>query len=145
MYSFFTRFLLTLITLFSFSCNRLYFGSPGVQKFSLIQPDSLGPVVSTWEDGLRTSGKNKEFEWWYFDAKLDNGDILLAYFYKVHFIGDQYFIGFNYTDNNGQEFFKMKYFKSKEVSFSADSCNVTFGNNYFRGNLQEDEAKARFY
>jgi len=137
--SFFTRFLLTLVTMFSFSCNRLYFGSPSVQKFSLIQPDSLGPVVSTWEDGLRTSGQNKEFEWWYFDAKLDNGDILVAYFYKVHFIGDQYFIGFNYTDNNGQEFFKMKYFKSKEVSFSADSCNVTFGNNYFRGNLQTYE------
>ena len=117
------------------SCTRLYFGPSNVQKFSTVQPDELGQVVSIWEDGLRTSGKKNEFEWWYFDAKLDNGAIVVAYFWKVHFLLDQYFIGFNYRDSDGKDFFKMKYFRPKDVSFSKDSCDVQFGRNHFRGNL----------
>ena len=117
------------------SCTRLYFGPSNVQKFSTVQPDELGQVVSVWEDGLRTSGKKNEFEWWYFDAKLDNGAIIVAYFWKVHFLLDQYFIGFNYRDSDGKDFFKMKYFRPKDVSFSKDSCDVQFGRNHFRGNL----------
>ena len=117
------------------SCTRLYFGPSNVQKFSTVQPDELGQVVSAWEDGLRTSGKKNEFEWWYFDAKLDNGAIVVAYFWKVHFLLDQYFIGFNYRDSDGKDFFKMKYFRPKDVSFSKDSCDVRFGRNHFRGNL----------
>ena len=37
------------------SCTRLYFGPSNVQKFSTVQPDELGQVVSIWEDGLRTT------------------------------------------------------------------------------------------
>ena len=76
------------------------------------------------EDGLRTSGDKNEFEWWYLDAKLDDGSVLVTYFWKVHFIGDQYFIGFNYRDKDGNDFFKLKYFRSRDVSFSSDSCDV---------------------
>ena len=123
------------------SCSRLYFGPKNVPKFSLLQPNELGPVVSIWEDGLRTTGKNSEFEWWYFDAKLNDGAIIVAYFWKVHFVGDQYFIGLNYTNPNGKDIFKMKYFNSNSVSFSKDSCNVVFGNNHFIGNLDTYDIK----
>ena len=85
--------MLPLVLLTISSCSRLYFGPNSVPKFSTIQPDELGPNVSLWEDGLRTSGDRNEFEWWYFDAKLDDGSVLVTYFWKVHFIGDQYFIG----------------------------------------------------
>jgi predicted secreted hydrolase len=27
-----------------------------------------------WEDGIRTSGEKGTYEWWYFDAHLDDGD-----------------------------------------------------------------------
>lgn len=118
------------------SCSRLYFGPSNVAKKSTTQPDELGPVVSNWEDGMRTSGERNEFEWWYFDAKLDDGSILVAYFWKVHFIADQYFVGFNYRDPEGNDFFKMKYFKKKNVSFSPDSCEVIYGDNQFKGNLK---------
>ena len=129
-------FVFTLALLTAPSCTRLYFGPNSVSKFSTSQPDNLGPEVSLWEDGLRTSGDRNEFEWWYFDAKLDDGSVLVTYFWKVHFIGNQYFIGFNYRDPQGNDFFKLKYFKSKEVSFSPDSCDVTYGNNIFKGNLK---------
>ena len=117
------------------SCSRLYFGPSNVQKFSTVQPDELGSIVAAWEDGLRTSGEKNEFEWWYFDAKLDDGAIIVAYFWKVHFLLDQYFIGFNYRDPYGKDFFKMKYFRTKDVSFSEDSCDVKYGDNIFRGDL----------
>ena len=134
-------FVLTLVMLTTPSCSRLYFGPNSVPKFSTIQPNELGPNVSPWEDGLRTSGDRNEFEWWYLDAKLDDGSVLVTYFWKVHFIGDQYFIGFNYRDNDGNDFFKLKYFRSRDVSFSSDSCDVVYGNNSFKGNLQNYTVK----
>ncbi|MDG1223512.1 MAG: lipocalin-like domain-containing protein [Candidatus Marinimicrobia bacterium] len=132
---------LFLIILITTSCSRLYFGPNNLAKFSTSQPNELGPVVSAWEDGMRTTGQRNEFEWWYFDGKLEDGSILVAYFWKVHFIADQYFIGFNYRDPQGNDFFKMKYFKKKNVSFSSDSCDVEFGNNHFKGNLESYSIK----
>ena len=129
-------FTILFIALTSSGCTRLYFGPNNVPKFSTTQPNELGPTVSVWEDGLRTAGDRNEFEWWYLDAKLDDGSVLVTYFWKVHFIGDQYFIGFNYRDKDGNDFFKLKYFRSKDVSFSSDSCDVVYGNNSFKGNLQ---------
>jgi len=132
---------LLLIILITTSCSRLYFGPNNPAKFSTSQPNELGPIVSVWEDGMRTTGQRNEFEWWYFDGKLEDGSILVAYFWKVHFIADQYFIGFNYRDPQGNDFFKMKYFKKKNVKFSPDSCDVVFGENHFKGNLESYSIK----
>ena len=33
--------------------------------------------VEMWEDGRRTSGRRGEFEWWYLDAHLDDGSVLV--------------------------------------------------------------------
>jgi len=132
---------LLLIILITTSCSRLYFGPNNPAKFSTSQPNELGPIVSVWEDGMRTTGQRNEFEWWYFDGKLEDGSILVAYFWKVHFIADQYFIGFNYRDPQGNDFFKMKYFKKKNVKFSPDSCYVVFGENHFKGNLESYSIK----
>ena len=118
------------------SCARIYNGSFSQKDFSLSQPNKLGPRVSKWEDGLRTTGNKNEFEWWYFDAKLDNGALFVCYFYKVHFLTDQYFIGMNYKSADNEEIFLMKYFDKENVSFLEDSCNVRMGDNYFIGNLK---------
>jgi len=118
------------------SCARIYNGSFSQKDFSLSQPNKLGPQVSKWEDGLRTTGNKNEFEWWYFDAKLDNGALFVCYFYKVHFLIDQYFIGMNYKSADTGEIFLMKYFDKEDVSFLEDSCNVRMGDNYFIGNLK---------
>ena len=75
-----------ITSFFMSSCARLYNGSFAQSDFSLIQPNQLGPSVKKWEDGVRTSGKHNEFEWWYFDAKLEDGSLFVCYFYKVHFI-----------------------------------------------------------
>ena len=41
----------------------------------------LKKEVSLFEDGLRTSGKKGEYEWWYFDSKLEDGSSLVIVFF----------------------------------------------------------------
>lgn len=125
-----------LIILFS-SCTRLYTGSYKLNDFNIHeQPDELGTTVQLWEDGLRTKEKKNQLEWWYFDGKLPDGSIVVCYFWKVHFVFDQYFIGLNYSRPNEEDIFKIKFFKEDIVSFSNDSCNVRMGNNSIVGNLK---------
>ena len=118
---------------------RIYTGSYAQTDFTLDQPNELGPTVQKWEDGLRTSGENGELEWWYFDAKFNDGSLFVCYFYKIHPIKNIYFIGMNYNNPDGEELFLMKFFNEEDVHFAKDSCNVSMGDNYFRGNLKEYE------
>lgn len=39
-----------------------------------------------WEDGVRTQGHKGEFEWWYFDAKLEGGASLVIVFFTAPFV-----------------------------------------------------------
>jgi hypothetical protein len=133
------RFLFLFLFLF-LSCTTLYTGSYNQPNLNLVQPEKMNSIVSKWEDGIRTTGESNEFEWWYFDTKLNNGAVLVCYFYKVHFLQDQYFIGLNYN-NEDEDIFLLKYFNKNEVEFSTDSCNVIMGNNYIRGNLDQYEIK----
>ena len=129
--------LLLILTLIP-SCVSLYTGSYKLADFSVKnQPDQLGEKVEKWEDGLRTKEKKNKLEWWYFDGKLSDGAIVVCYFWKVHFLVDQYFIGFNYSKPGQEDIFKIKYFKSKDVTFLEDSCDVRFGENFIIGNLEK--------
>jgi hypothetical protein len=38
-------------------------------------------VIQDWEDGLRTAATDGTFEWWYFDAHLDDGSTVTAEFH----------------------------------------------------------------
>ena len=140
-----SRVALTFFTMSLFmlqSCSTIYLGSSNHQYFDEInQPNELGEVVNIWEDGARTDDSKNQFEWWYFDAELEDGSLVVAYFYKVHFLKDQFFIGFNYTSPKGEDFFQLKYFNRNDVFFEKDSCNVQMKNNLFRGNLSKYEIK----
>src|ERR1700748_1988793 len=37
-------------------------------------------VIKPWEDGMRTDGSPGTYEWWYFDAHLDDGTRLVVGF-----------------------------------------------------------------
>ena len=129
---------LLFIVTFSLSCSRLYLGSFNQEYFDEVnQADILGETVSNWEDGARTDDSKNQFEWWYFDAELEDGSLVVAYFYKVHFLKDQYFIGMNYTSPENENFFRLKYFKKNDVSFLKDSCRVIMKKNSFIGNLKK--------
>lgn len=44
---------------------------------------NLTNEVMIWEDGHRTSGKKGEYEWWYFDSKLNDGSSLVIIFFTT--------------------------------------------------------------
>ena len=129
---------LLFIVTFSLSCSRLYLGSFNQEYFDEgNQADILGETVGNWEDGARTDDSKNQFEWWYFDAELEDGSLVVAYFYKVHFLKDQYFIGMNYSSPENENFFRLKYFNKDDVSFLKDSCRVIMKKNSFIGNLKK--------
>ncbi len=37
--------------------------------------------IAAWEDGMRTDGASGSYEWWYFDAHLEDGTALVIAFY----------------------------------------------------------------
>lgn len=46
-----------------------------------LQALGLGDTIAPWEDGLRTGGARGTYEWWYFDAHLEDGSTLVVVFY----------------------------------------------------------------
>ena len=72
-----------IVILFN-GCSSVYLGLKDYPDFNPeLQEDQLGDLILPYEDGLRTTNQNKEYEWWYFDAKLDDGSIAVVYFWKI--------------------------------------------------------------
>ena len=111
-------------------------------------------VVEVWEDGRRTSDGTGEFEWWYFDAIMDDGTKVVVNF-NAHMdeimrttveqhvppearkVGDVRFLRVRVTEPDGKtnhETFLM--FGSDETEMSTDKCNVKFGSHVFAGDLK---------
>ena len=90
-------------------CSTMYLGIKKYDNFNPeIQADKLGPNVEIWEDGRRSGEKTGEYEWWYFDANLDDGSVIVAYFWKIKNLKNFYYIGVNYNKPNGEEYKKIK-------------------------------------
>ena len=118
-------------------CSSLYLGMKDYDNFDpKIQPDDLGSVVSIWEDGKRTNGKNGEYEWWYFDTKLDDGSVIVAYFWTLKAFREIFYIGVNYNHPDGTEYKKIKFFNKKDISIQKSHCDLKYDKNIFVGNLE---------
>ncbi len=104
-----------------------------------IFPDSI--VVR--EDGMRTSGKRGTFEWWYFDAHLDDGSkIVIVFFTKpTHKVKGRLnplcTVDIDWPD--GSKIHREYTASTKESQFSKEQCDVVIGNNFFRGDLKHYE------
>lgn len=100
-----------------------------------LRPDE----IALREDGLRTSGKFGEYEWWYFDAKLEGGYSLVIIFYSqpvtAATLGYAPCVSVSLT-GNGREVFKEISAPLKNCSFSREGCDVVIGKNSFKGDLK---------
>ncbi len=116
--------------------NKPAYVSGNYEKFGLKQ----GNVPEKWEDAIRTGGKKGTYEWWYFDAHLNDGTTVVTVFYTKPFTeikkGLIPFISINIDRPDGTSIKKAHYGKVEEFSASKDSCNVIIGKNYFAGNLK---------
>lgn len=103
----------------------------------------VGNIPEKWEDGMRTDGGKGSYEWWYFDAHLEDGSTAVLIFYTKPFVDLNKdltpFITINIDRPDGTAIHKRYYGEAKDFSSSKDSCHVVIGKNYFRGNLENYE------
>ena len=106
----------------------------------LLKSNELGlrDEIEIFEDGLRTTKKSGNYEWWYFDSKYEDGSSLVIIFYTkpvTSFKGKfQPFVSLNYINPNGKEI--RTEVKSDSYYFSKDSCDIKIGECYIKGDLK---------
>ena len=89
---------------------------------------------------MRTDGGNNTFEWWYFDAELDDGSKLVITFLTKPFSDvDQGLVpevSVELTRSDGSSLSKDYVARPDEFSASREQCDVQIGGNFFRGDLK---------
>ncbi|HVW44913.1 MAG TPA: lipocalin-like domain-containing protein [Amycolatopsis sp.] len=107
-----------------------------------ISPDQVAP----WEDGTRTGGDAGTYEWWYFDAHLDDGAKLVVVFYTKNFtdiakpLAPTIRIDLDLPD--GTSYHKVGKFAPEVFSASRERCEVRIDGNEFSGDLHSYEITA---
>ena len=96
--------------------------------------------IAVWEDGMRTSGGKGNFEWWYFDAKTEDGSTLVIVFYtkSILEINDPLtpLITVTLSDPDGKKILSRLYEGDRDdCHFSKDQCDVRIGKNTVKGDL----------
>ncbi len=94
-------------------------------------------VIHDWEDGLRTAAVDGTFEWWYFDAHLDDGSTITVEFHtKPPYVSPNApltpFVLFTYTQPGGQRIDRTFLGTPAQFAAAEDRCDVTIGPNTFR-------------
>ena len=117
-------------------------------KIQHFEKEGMKQIPEMWEDGQRVPIDKEHFEWWYFDAELDDGSVLVIIFgpkpyFDTHSPTTPLII-IDYTDPKGtttREFYLEKKWK-KNYSSSQGRCEVRIKDNYFIGDLKTYEIKA---
>jgi hypothetical protein len=116
------------------------FGSTSAEYVSL----GLTPgLIEQREDGMRTDGGKGSFEWWYFDAHLDDGSKLVITFYTKPITEPGKplapFADIVFDGADGTHILADTAVFADDSSFSTDGCDVRIGPNRFSGDLHTYE------
>jgi hypothetical protein len=104
-----------------------------------LHPGSIG----AWEDGLRTDTAPGSYEWWYFDAHLDDGSSFVIVFYTKNPLSPdrplEPFVSVN-LDRPGAETVTFEsHSPAEQFSASIGSCDVCIAGDTFCGDLHTYE------
>ncbi|MFZ4896367.1 hydroxyneurosporene dehydrogenase [Plantibacter sp. Mn2098] len=92
--------------------------------------------IAPWEDGMRTSGGPKSYEWWYFDAHLEDGSSLVVTFFTKPSLATWSKLSPQVSvelERPGHEKLELTIKSRREDSeFSTDRCDVRIGESTFR-------------
>src|SRR5947208_13313741 len=95
--------------------------------------------VEPFEDGARTDGRAGTYEWWYFDAHLDDGAKLVVVFNDKDLATPQKpldpTILLNLDLADGRSFEKVVNFDPAAWSSAKDHADVRIGENRLTGDL----------
>jgi hypothetical protein len=102
----------------------------------------LSREIQPWEDGARTDNRAGTYEWWYFDAHLADGSVLVIVFQNKDFTvprtGLDPLIRFELTLPDGRQIDKLERFDPSAWSAATDHADVRIGEgNRFTGDLHE--------
>jgi hypothetical protein len=96
--------------------------------------------VEPFEDGARTDGRAGTYEWWYFDAHLDDGAKLVVVFMDKDLASPQKplapLIRLNLDLADGRSFEKLVTFEPEAWSAATDHADVRIAGNRFSGDLR---------
>ncbi|MBO1332595.1 lipocalin-like domain-containing protein [Streptomyces sp. VRA16 Mangrove soil] len=96
-------------------------------------------AIKPWEDGLRTDGSAGTYEWWYFDAHLDDGAKLVVVFFTKEFSDINRpvtpAIRIDLTLPDGSQEDRLVEFDPRTFTASTEGCDVRIGDNVFTGDL----------
>ncbi len=112
------------------------------ERFGL-RPGDIQP----WEDGRRTDGSAGNYEWWYFDAHLDDGAKLVVVFQTKELtdlnkpLTPSVRIDFTLPDGTQRD--KLVELDAATFSASAERCDVRIGENTFAGDLHAYKIHAK--
>lgn len=99
----------------------------------------LRGLVKPGEDGARTDNRRGTYEWWYFDAHLDDGATLVLTFMNKDLASPQKplepLIRLNLDLPDGSTFEKLVKFPADSWSAATDHADVRIAGNRFTGDL----------
>jgi hypothetical protein len=95
--------------------------------------------IEQWEDGLRTDGSKDTYEWWYFDAHLDDGAKLVIDFLTKPLadVGQPLTpcVRFTLDQADGTQVQRIALVPAAAFAARQDRCDVRIGPNTFTGDL----------
>jgi hypothetical protein len=104
------------------------------ERLGLVRGD-----IKAWEDGARTDDRPGSYEWWYFDAHLEDGAKLVLVFMDKDLATPQKplepTIRLNLDLADGRTFEKFVTFDPTLWSSARDHADVRIGENRFSGDL----------
>lgn len=106
----------------------------------------LGDKVQPWEDGRRDDGRAGSFEWWYFDAILDDGTKMTVAMCdkRVAKMASPVILPqceIRVTLPDGTSYGDNLDYPADEASYGKNCCNVKIGPHCFTGDLKEYHIK----
>jgi hypothetical protein len=108
-----------------------------------ISPTHIAP----WEDGARTDDSEGTYEWWYFDAHLEDGAKLVVTFMNKDDIADPRkplspLLRLNLDLADGRHFEKIVPYPASSWRAAKDHADVRLGDNRFTGDLHRYRLQA---
>lgn len=102
--------------------------------------------VAPWEDGARTDNRPGTYEWWYFDAHLDDGATVVVVFMNkpMSSVGAPLspVLRLDVTLPDGRSIREVLPFRPDQWSAATDHADVRLGENRCQGDLREYRVQA---
>lgn len=109
--------------------------------------DGLTDEIQPWEDGLRSHPERGEFEWWYSDARFEDGSTAVIVFFTKSLISPRSVfkpgILLTITTPEGERISESVSFAPTDFSASRERCDIHVGGNTHEGDLHTYTLHAR--